>query len=895
MRLKGRGSRGSWSPLAMAVAALTIVPGSSHAEPSGDIALDGVVENHAVWPMSVDETRRLLYVNDGSDIVEYDLRHPYGDMEVRRKKFAFEGVPLDTAFDPAARTLFVATRESGFNAACSGCSVIVELNLKTLTLGSRRWDIASVIPGLWLQGFDYSARDRRIYLQGKMTGGLAGDLSESGVLNPPLLPVVVAAVDVDAPPGPGAVAWVRMLPTCSIPLGDVYASQRYPMLYVPCVRQDEPFSGTPMLPGRVGVARLTVPSSGNALPELREEFFRASGSFSTSSGITGMSLFDPVSERMFLTSRSFRVPGVWVFDGRLSAWAGFVPTDGSSNLGLGVNPETGHLLIKDSTALRVSNAWATPVPQGEAYDVSAVTSIPNMSTRGGKFLFDPPTKRVFATIVSTVDGRTFFGAFRVTRPLEASEEVCWDCLTDDIAESPETLTTFAGSASGFGARSVVVGGLGGVSSAARSGFVGKQIQQQGGATPGLAPGDRGFWAGHLRLLDLRNVGATGQAQALELDGLSANEHRTVHGQVAGAGPSQQDLQMLPPPLQRPFDALAWPWQPAFCLASEGETSADTAELPAGGSQIGPPSGDAAVACDMEQTTADAQADLGVVRAGVVSVARSSVEGHAVRLPGKVEVQATAAAQGVEVKVDGSGTLRIGDVRMQVTARAGGRTGTSDVTWRRSLEAVELRNAAGEVVVACGANCDPHVVAEHVNDVFGADLRMSVPDPEVIESPKGAFAGFWEGFSGYVNDLVMNNDVSRAVSAIQFELMTDTGEKSRTFVQVAAVEASAIYGITKGPSDACLLIDCDPDPCGSACGNDPDPPAPVVDLDPSPPSLDDTPEPFIPDDTPLSEAIVRTAIFIARSPKDAVSMILIMSMAGWLTLLWHRRASLRRVL
>jgi hypothetical protein len=463
-------------------------------------------------------------------------------------------------------------------------------------------------------------------------------------------------------------------------------------------------------------------------------------------------------------------------------------------------------------------------------------------------------------------------AFRDETPLASADtSPNYDDLTADLPEGPDTISTFAGSAKGFGARAFLVGGVGGLTAPTRPGLVGDIYDSLVGDV--VAPADRGLWAGRVSSIDVRNVGATAEAQAVILDDVTNDQRRSAQRDAANAGAPDAAA-----------STLDWPWPAAFCLDSDEQPATDSSPNP---------SGRAEVSCDLKAQTVSASA-AGGIQSGDVSVGAAAFTGSSARRVGDgVEVDSVATAHGIEIKAPGTGTLRIGDVRQHVRTRAAGRPGTASVRWEPSIEGVQVMDASGETVFACREDCDPHEVAAQVNEVFSHVMRMRIPDSERIATPRGAFAAFREKMPEYVNDLVMNDDASRAVPAVHLEIYNDWDTKSRLVLQLAAVESSAIYGISatasaSGPDEAPGPIDPSlPVPPGIGAVEPPSfpgvqvpaVPAPVVAIPPA----------------SIIQRVLRTALFAARSPRDALSIGLILSLFGAAVALGARRGSLLQLL
>lgn len=850
------------------------------------LAWEGIVAEGDVRPLFVDHVRRRLYAMEPGDVVaEFDLDAAYGKMLIRKKALPMEAGGLadnTVAPDLAGRRAFVADHDVT-GTSCPTCSSIHILDLRSLEF-TLEWNVYERFPNFHIQGMTYSEDDQRLYVVGVAAGsGATVYLDWAGE---PLLPVSVIAIDVRT----GHLAWFRHLSKCLRPMtsfaggSHIFRSRQSNALYLGCARADLVTFGTSPLPGAAGVLRLWIAPNADQQAALlfREEFFRASGSFFALTGPIARAAFDYATERFIFVTSSYSTPGAWVFDGAMSSWVGFIPTKGSQNNGLGIDPATGRMFLRDGradTGLLVTDVRTTPVPQGDAIGLSSPRESFNAHT--GLYATDAATRRIFL-VVGTFDPQTGktsglspkLVAFRDQTPLTPPDtSPDYDALTSDVPEGTDTMSTFAGAAKGFGARAFLVGGTGGLTSPARSADLTASTYARviGDA---IAPADRGLWAARVSSIDLRNVGGTADAQAVVLDDVTNDQRRSAQRDGANAGVPDTAV-----------SKLDWPWPAAFCL--------DSGEQPATESPPSP-SGQARVACDLKGQTVSASVQAGAVHSGGISIGAAGFTGSSVRRAGAgVEVDSVATAHGIEIEVPGTGTLRIGDVRQRVNTQAGGRPGTARVRWEPSIEGVHVLDASGRTVFACAENCDPREVASHVNEVFSLVMRMRIPDSERIATPRGAFAAFRETTPNYVNDLVMNNDASRAVPAVQLEIYNDWADKSRLVLQLAAVESSAIYGISStmaaaGTGEA-------PGPIGQPPVALPQPG--VVE----PPSYPGSQIPAFPASSvavpPSSvvQRVLRTALFAVRSPRDALSMALILMLFGGALALGARRGSLVKLL
>jgi hypothetical protein len=471
---------------------------------------------------------------------------------------------------------------------------------------------------------------------------------------------------------------------------------------------------------------------------------------------------------------------MWAFDGSLSAWVGFTATDSEQNYGLGLDTSTGHVFIKAGDTGATGNTTSiehiivaagrdTPTPQGVKFPF-------DVNNSQVLWMVDSPTHRVILPMENG-DMAVLLDRTPVTSP----RVVDYDSLTADIPEGSDTASTFAGDASGFGARALLVGGYGGLLDPINA--------NTGGATPstvgGFSPGDRSVTAANVPLIDLRDTGAAASAQSVAPDSLTQNDYSTEQQNVKTNGNS-----VKPGTGTEIARRMDWQWPAATCLDAEGKKD----EQPQSG-----PGGNSLVTCDLANAFDSATTSYNGFDLQGVTVGSASFETTSQRDPKKgLVTTATAVARDVRILVDTGGSLFIQRVEATATTTAHGRTGTAKASWASLIEGVVLRDANGAVLFSCD-QCDPRSLSDQVNSsVLSTKLRILLPNALVQTTPHGAFASVGKNDTDYWSGLTLNDDNSRAVPAMQIEVYNDYGQKSRLVVQLASIQASSIYGIHRIP-------------------------------------------------------------------------------------------------
>jgi len=842
------------------VAVTMLVPASGRADPAG-LALLGKlplpkgfkVITSMGW-LGIDVPNRRFYVNLDNDkgdsvIAEYDVRSRIPTLQ--------RTVPFDATITP--NQYGVALDSAGHRMFAIGDpptgvgKVIKTLDLTTLKYRPKPWDLETQLPGFDPLGITYSAHDKRVYVAGMFVGGIG---FASGLYAEPLpaLPVGVAALDAAT----GKLVWWKAIPQCQMLGGHfdwgapVFRSARYPAIYLFCVRPSN--QGVEAeYPGESGLVRLWIDPAATQKDAsgFRVEFFPVGGHFVSGAGISVFATFDPTAERYYVVNQSSTTPGMWAFDGTLPAWVGFVGTDNDANYGLGVDPTTGHVFVQGSMDnVIVTAGRATPVPQGEKFPYSPTSS-------GSLWLVDGPTHRVFVQMQnSTID--VLLDRTSVNGP---DQPIDYDSLTSNVPESQNTVSTFAGDAGGFGARVLMVGGYGGVVNPLVEGSAGVAPDSVGG----FSPGDRSITAANVPSVDLRDTGAAASAQAVAPDSLSQNDYATTQTRV-----QDQGNKVSPGTGDQMAGMLNWQWPAATCL--------DAGDQKVKQSKTGP-GGDSSVLCDLNKAVDTASASYTGLSDSGVTVGSSSFEATSRRDPKLgIVTRATAITKDVHIVIDGGGSLIIQRVEANATTYAHGRTGTSKAVWKPLVEGVTLRDASGKVIFTCPQQCDPHELARQVDESeLAVKLRVLFPSAQMRSTPHGAFAGVGKTDPDYWSGLTMNDDNSRAVPAMQIELYNDYGQKSRLVLQLAAIQATSIYGIS-------LLPTFTPGPVGG-------PTLPTI----VPPLVHTLPPPTIVGVQPAPQGgvsilrrLVHGAGVLVRSPLDAVMFGLVCLLFGGAAAVARRR-------
>ena len=841
----------------------------------------------------IDDVARRLYYQYASipdansmHIREFDISKPAPKL-LRDTQFAVPDEipsvndisPNTVALDSRRKRLYILT-VSGSLTGCPGdpfCGSQLPAPVKLFVFdlkSFRRLETINVqvaIPGFAARGITYSEEDDRLYMAGELQPGGALKLADLTGAFPRTFPAALAALDAETQ----KMAWVKPIPDCDVPLATLnngVAVRRSiynpPALYFACAR---PF----IYPGLSGIVRLWIDPKGQLADAVnfRLEYFPISGSYANDVGILGVAAFDYLTDRFYMQSRAAGAPGAWVFDGRFSAWVGFIVSPNALNEYSGLNQKTGRFYMaggipdesggvstKRQGYIVLSNGRSTPVPQGQVFSTDFLPR--------DHIYVDPLTRRLF--VKGEGRGTEQEGNWLIfedlARDIEPEAPTDYDSLTVDVPEGTETESTFAGDVQGWGARVVLVGGTGGLLSFC-TGASTLDCQDSVDATVESVPrndrtpsivlfkGTRSLFASRVSSVDVRNVGSASSAQALALDPISDAEYREKVQKTARDRTTELTDEESAAQVEQ---ALDWPHEPAACLDAQGEDQTESKSGQGGGSQV---------ECDLSKHAAEAASSFGLISLGDGSTpARLSVGASSfhtrIHKDAKLGMvtETTAIAEDVSLGGAGLGNVTIGKVTATALTSALGRTGSAKASWLRTLEHVVVKSSSGSVLYECSSakDCGVGEAIAAINSVLKTRIRVAAPEAELIRTPKGAFSSVAESTRDFLDGRIANEDENEAVPGLEISVYNDGVQRSRLVLQLAAIQSSSIYGISFLPTDT--------------GGFDPGGPLPLPSLAPLPvpdlPGIDGPiAGPVLPPAGPIVR-IGRTAIFLIRSPKQA---------------------------
>lgn len=631
-----------------------------------------------------------------------------------------------------------------------------------------RWAMVERLPGFVTFGMTYAEEDDRIYLIGQFQGvGQIGDFASATIVADQVGagPAIVALDPTDGSP-----VWVRPIPDCN-PLKKLHAgsliarSELRPALYFACAGERTLSSKL----ARLSIAPDAGPQQAAGFPV---EYFPVPGTYRGGPGSSeGATVFDPRTDRVFLMSPAEETPGLFVFDGRVSAWVGSVATEDHHAQEMGIHETLGRLYVGGAAGglsghMVVTNGRTTPVSQGRV----SHTIVPART-----IMTDPGSQRLFVPV--DTHGRILVVEDRAGEQ-PPPEPVDYDALTEDVEEGADTLVIHGANVNGFASKVHLVGGYENavINFAGPAGVDTRSLNRLQ-----LAFGTRGYQTGVVPDVDVGSFGVAARAVGRDVD-----DATTTDAENRGVELPDTTATCNSPQAEDPSGTAA------ASVTCDGDTPLGKATADASGFTAGGGGGTPSI--EVGATSFD------------TTVHRDDEAGSA--------TTTTSVARDVTASLPDGGSLVIGEVRATARTVAHGRPGTAVATWSRVLDAVTVHDAEGELVfgpVSCAtvvtasggdvetqlSSCEP--VVEAIADVAHDRLEVRLPLPSVTATPRGAFAQIRETEPDHLQGATLDDDPSRALAALELRLFMDGTYKSRLVVQLAAIGANSIYTISQLPT------------------------------------------------------------------------------------------------
>ncbi len=618
-------------------------------------------------------------------------------------------------------------------------------------------------------------------------------------------------------------------------------------VYFGCRGLDEAgATGARFAPSGAMVVDLAAPDGeGDDLPASATGFsdsfypYGANTKFSISGG-------DPVHSILeFAISGQGELNKLYVFDAKHRVWTGsmpfVVPANGdesaNQNLwGVANDPSTGRAYIYYPTSNVIASEFTqVPVPQGAKLSLGDLAA----ASSGIFPIVDPGSHQIFLSpgggTFAHADGTTPYPAddvvavYRDTRPPPPPEiPDDPDAQTHDIPVTDETPVTYGSFASGYGIKSILVGGLHSMplfssqydrlSPANAENNQCANVNDNGAdanghhvpcdaLVPNTSDGDRTFTFGHVKHSEMSNSAASADAttmsmdEATDADGKALSSYnpsvdlwnRFIQPSTGGEPPQAPDGGPSPPDSSSQI-------APANCTDFGGDA----------GNGSGP---GASTSCDHEaqQTSAAAASDLLAGPEGASAQSDPAVQASPVQVAyagaatvvshtedNEALTAAKAVARDISLAVPGGPTVTIGEVTAEATSAAAGHPGTALSTFERKVRNVVVRDPSGKPVFSCGfagadeTACDPRQLTDAVSAQSPSPVLFLMPDPDPAAraTPGGAQAEVIKSKYQYWNDYFTNADNSVEVPGLQIIVIGDQDQPSRVVLSLAGVHVES---------------------------------------------------------------------------------------------------------
>ena len=582
------------------------------------------------------------------------------------------------------------------------------------------------------------------------------------------------------------------------------------------------------------------------IPQLVKLRLDANGQPATQDAVVGPAtgwgfIADAPSERILLRVGRAASEQWWVFDGRRMAFVAVIGVSDQRGLdsAAGLDPDTGRFYMMtadhqgsdglvEQGALTVADIRRTSIPRQPFPDLAAAVPLVNSgSSSVGLLAVDSaapgrPTQVLFRPNVANPDGTISPGpsvdSYRDTIPVstDPAPDRYLDRTVDIDEKDGVTSASYTGTASGFGARAIFVGGLEAVPRNPQFDFSDAFRDQAGGFGP-CGPPDREIVLGSTGPAELTENGSEAQASAKQLDPFtkaSISDPALACGVTPPPEEDEEEAEEEPEEQEEQptlSDELAMTPEARCTAAGESQTTPDP-RLPGFVSEVD---------CDEERTTAAAYARPAPADAPVnVAQAYSMVEMR--RDPKRgIVVVVTSVARGIHIE----GGVSIDSVVARAESWANGRVRPDDAEVSADCATNRARTAGTCFDVSlfgvtmpgysCGSGSAPcgdeRRAVQEMNQRLAPNFRAAFRSPDDVlrvGSDNGYQAGIQRPFPEREPDKILNNDfLEEIVPSFEVIRASDgNAGRGRQIYQFGGVAATSSYGIQLLAGDADAAID-----------------------------------------------------------------------------------------
>jgi hypothetical protein len=506
----------------------------------------------------------------------------------------------------------------------------------------------------------------------------------------------------------------------------------------------------------------------------------------------------------------------WVFDVDVRRFTGSLAAKLSLNgsMSTGLDPATGrmYMLLPDYVA-NFGGRDASVRGGFQFADTRLASPVPFENVRPDlsypahfRIRIDPVTGRVFVRrgrdfegsctkypstqAASTCPTEQFYRVFRDTVPIPEEQPEADDSrFTTDVPEADGvTQASYFGTGSGYGVRTILVGGL----SAATDGHADRSP---------CGRDDRQVLAGSVGSVSVSDVTTAASASSLDADVGTRNASATPRASCAWPKDLSDRGAADPLPAEADSDEFSFDKRdnqdPAVEVPDgvndyEASCTGDgTDRPPTVGGDVVPRDGfSSEVTCDRRGQRAEGKA-TGELSLPEGAAGVRAAKGHAeVRIVRKQDegIRAVVDSWARGVVIPGLG--EIGAVRGEALVEAAGRPGTATTRFERTICDIDF----GEFQHLGCLDLEKDTVIDKLNEAATgrAEFRLRAPDPKLAAGSRSGYqAGIQRDRLERFEDRVLARDSSLAVPALEVVLHRGGG---RQIVHLAGAEATVSYGI-----------------------------------------------------------------------------------------------------
>lgn len=525
-------------------------------------------------------------------------------------------------------------------------------------------------------------------------------------------------------------------------------------------------------------------------------------------GITNWAM-DQRRGRFLLVNESEGADG-WVYEASSNAYIGVIQLAGTpagKSTGFGVDEGSGRLYaFNGANGMMIAEMGQDPLPQADTFRLRPAAS-------GWQIPIDARRNRIFLLALARPDR---YEVYEVPPPTNLETKNDPDELTKQVNEEPgKTSAEYGGSATAYGVRSLLAGGVAGAVPSFGNDNLGRLVKEMNSRC-GLK--DREVVLASIPQTELQNSAREAKAAGVQLDNASIQDlgrpsrcdvynevglgffmlgvEEVVNSLQFGSGFEQMD-QLLPEPYpsqpekswadffdEELSDDTHWEYEPATC-SKPAAVAGNNSERLAGPTSVSCQTPDRVSAVSEARGKREMLGDL------LIEVGRTYTETSVTLDPrlGLVS-KATAVVEGIKI-----GPITIGYVKNEARSFAKGRKGTAGTDEYRPIFA----GVRGPNITGCEVRCDADAIIPALNSALSGrvEFRTLKPEPSLKAGSRGGYqAGVIKSEKQRSSDNALVGDKSSEVPAIEVIIYNDNPRlgRVRQVIQLAGVHVDSQYGI-----------------------------------------------------------------------------------------------------